>query len=145
MPQQKILEDEFPLAGLQRTAASTARYLTIIGFWSSLNLDDVLERAAMRTFKKRVTRGRNVRRFAHDSHGTPPRCCNEHGRYIFGGPRAIDAASLRSAFDALKRQRDPQGDRNIRRVADGRGLVEFCRDVPPRCLVAEVRRQMLLD
>jgi hypothetical protein len=32
MPQQKILEDEFSLAGPQRTAASTARYLTIIGF-----------------------------------------------------------------------------------------------------------------
>jgi hypothetical protein len=32
MPQQKILEDEFPLVGPQRTAASTARYLTIIGF-----------------------------------------------------------------------------------------------------------------
>ena len=51
MPQQKILEDEFPLAGLQRTAANTARYLMIIGFWASLNLDDVVERAAIRTFK----------------------------------------------------------------------------------------------
>jgi hypothetical protein len=52
MPQQKVLEDEFPLAGPQRTAASTARYLTTIGFWAGLNLDDVVERAAMRTFKK---------------------------------------------------------------------------------------------
>ena len=89
MPQQKILEDEFPLAGLQRTAASTARYRAIIGFWASLNLDDVVERAAMRTFKKRLPRGRNVRRFARDSHGTPPRCCNEDRRYVFGGPWAI--------------------------------------------------------
>ena len=89
MPQQKILEDEFPLAGPQRTAASTARYLAIIGFWASFNLDDVVERATMRTFKKRLPRGRNVRRFARDSHGTPPRCCNEHRRYVFGGPRAI--------------------------------------------------------
>jgi hypothetical protein len=78
MPQKKILEDEFPLAGPQRTAASTARYLTIIGFWASLNLDDVVERAAMRTFKKWLTRGRTVRRFAPHSHGTPPRCCSEH-------------------------------------------------------------------
>jgi hypothetical protein len=52
MPQQKILEDEFPLARPQRTAASTARYLTIVGFWASLNLDDVVERAAMPAFKK---------------------------------------------------------------------------------------------
>jgi hypothetical protein len=89
MPQQKILEDEFPLAGPQRTAANTARYLMIIGFWASLNLDDVVERAAMRTFKKRLPRGRNVRRFARDNHGTPPRCCNEHRRYVFGGPWAI--------------------------------------------------------
>jgi hypothetical protein len=51
MPQQKILDDEFPLAGPQRAAASTARYLTTIGFWASLKLDDVVERAAMRTFK----------------------------------------------------------------------------------------------
>jgi hypothetical protein len=76
MPQQKILEDEFPLAAPQRTAASTARNLAIIGFWANLNLDDVVERAAMRTFKKRLTRGRNVRRFAPHSHGTPPRCYN---------------------------------------------------------------------
>jgi hypothetical protein len=89
MPQQKILEDEFPLAGPQRTAASTARYLTTIGFWTSLNLDDVVERAAMGTFKKRPARGRNVRRFAPSRHGTPPRCCNEQRRYVFGGPRAI--------------------------------------------------------
>jgi hypothetical protein len=40
------------------------------------SLDNVVERAAMRTFKKRLTRGRNVRRFAPHSHGTPPRCCN---------------------------------------------------------------------
>jgi hypothetical protein len=74
MLQQKILEDEFPLAGPQRTAASTARYLAIIGFWASLNLDDVVERAAMRTFKKRLPGGRNVRRFARDSHGTMTFC-----------------------------------------------------------------------
>jgi hypothetical protein len=74
MPQQKILDDEFPLAGPQRTAASTARYLTT-GFWASLNLDDVVERAAMRTLKKRLARGRN--RFAPSRHGTPARCCNE--------------------------------------------------------------------
>ena len=74
MPQQKILEEEFPLAGPQRTAASTARYLAIIGFWASLNLDDVVERAAMRTFEKRLPRGRNVRRFARDSNGTMTFC-----------------------------------------------------------------------
>jgi hypothetical protein len=70
MPQQKILENEFPLAGPQRTAASTARNLTIIGFWASLNLDDVVERAAMRTLKKRLARGRN--RLAPSRHGTAP-------------------------------------------------------------------------
>ena len=74
MPQQKILEDEFSLAGPQRTAANTARYLAIIGFWASLNLDDVVKRAAMRTFKKRLPGGRNVRRFARDSHGTMTFC-----------------------------------------------------------------------
>jgi hypothetical protein len=72
MPQQKILDDEFPLAGPQRTATRTARYLTTIGFWASLNLDDVVERAAMRTFKKRPTRRRNVRRFAPHRHGIAP-------------------------------------------------------------------------
>ena len=86
MSQQKILEDEFPLAGPQWTAASTARYLAIIGFWASLNLDDVVGRAAMRTSKKRLTRGRNVRRFAPHSHGTPPRCCND--------PDVSEAATL---------------------------------------------------
>jgi hypothetical protein len=54
MPQQKILEDEFPLARPQRTAASTARYLAIIGFWASLNLDDVVERAAMWALKNGI-------------------------------------------------------------------------------------------
>ena len=89
IPQQKILEDEFPLARPQRTAASTARYLAIVGFWAGLDFDDVVERTAMWAFKKRLTRGRNVRRFAPHSHGTPPQCCNEHRRYVFGGPRAI--------------------------------------------------------
>ena len=89
IPQQKILEDEFPLARPQRTAASTARYLAIVGFWAGLDFDDVIERTAMWAFKKRLTRGRNVRRFAPHSHGTPPQCCNEHRRYVFGGPRAI--------------------------------------------------------
>jgi hypothetical protein len=89
MPRQKILDDEFPLAGSQRTAASTTRYLTTIGFWAGLNLDDVVERGAMRTFKKRLARRRNVRRFAPHRHGTPPRCCNEQRRYVFGGFRAI--------------------------------------------------------
>jgi hypothetical protein len=74
MPQQKILEDEFPLARPQRTAASTARYLTIVGFWAGLDFDDVVERAAMWAFKKRLSRGRNVRRFARHSHSTHNLC-----------------------------------------------------------------------
>ena len=57
----------------------------------------------------------------------------------------VATASFRPALDALDRQPDPQGNRNISRVAAGCRLVEFGRDVPPRCLVAEVRGQVLPD
>jgi hypothetical protein len=130
MPQQKILEDEFPLARPQRTIASTACYLTIIGFWASLNLDDVVERAAMPTFKKRLTRGRNVRRFAPHSHGTPPRCCNEHRRYVFGGPRAIrlrpgPVARAISVPRAVLVERHARDRRELWRFVDAAAWIAF--------------------
>jgi hypothetical protein len=71
-PQQKILHDEFRFAARQRSAASAARYFTISRLRAGFDFDDVVESLTIRAFEKRLAGRRKARRFANDSHGTPP-------------------------------------------------------------------------
>jgi hypothetical protein len=66
-----MLKDEVRLATRQPTAANTACYLAIIGFWASLDLNDVVERVAMGALREWLARDSKARRFAADRHGTP--------------------------------------------------------------------------
>jgi len=72
LPQQEILHDEFCFTGGERSAASEARYLTISRLRAGFDFDDVVESLTIRALEKRLVGGRKARRFATDSHDTPP-------------------------------------------------------------------------
>jgi hypothetical protein len=46
-PQKEILQDELPIAGGKRSAANSARYITVNGLWSGFGFDDLIKRVAM--------------------------------------------------------------------------------------------------
>jgi hypothetical protein len=46
-PQKEILQDELPIAGGKRSAANSARYITVNGLWSGFGFDDLIKRGAM--------------------------------------------------------------------------------------------------
>jgi hypothetical protein len=71
-PQQEILHDEFAVAARQWPAASAARYFTINRLWAGFDFDDVIESLTIWAFEERPAGCRKARRFANDSHGTPP-------------------------------------------------------------------------
>jgi hypothetical protein len=54
VPQQKILDNEFALAASKWSAAITAGYLAISGFWTGFDFDDVIDRLAIRAFEERL-------------------------------------------------------------------------------------------
>jgi hypothetical protein len=64
LPQQKILHDEFSVAGRQWSTAGAAGYFAISGFWASLDFDDVVEGVAISAFEERLWRRRMARRVA---------------------------------------------------------------------------------
>jgi hypothetical protein len=71
-PQQKILHDEFAVAAREWSAASAATHLTIIRLQAGFDFNDVVESLTIRAFEERLACCRKARRFANDSHGTPP-------------------------------------------------------------------------
>jgi hypothetical protein len=71
-PQKKILHDEFCFAAREWSAASAARYLTISRLRAGFDFDDVVESLTIRAFEERLAGCHNPRRFANNSHGTPP-------------------------------------------------------------------------
>jgi hypothetical protein len=50
-PQKEILQDELPIAGGKRSAANSARYITVNGLWSGFGFDDLIKRVAMRALE----------------------------------------------------------------------------------------------
>jgi hypothetical protein len=46
-PQKEILQDELAIAGGKRSAANSARYITVNGLWSGFGFDDLIKRVAM--------------------------------------------------------------------------------------------------
>jgi hypothetical protein len=71
-PQEEILHNEFCFAAGEWSAASAARYLTISRLRAGFDFDDVVESLTIRALEKRLPDGRKARRFAADSHYTPP-------------------------------------------------------------------------
>jgi hypothetical protein len=70
-PQEEILHNDFCFVAGERSAASEARYLTI-RLRAGFDFDEVVENLTIRALEKRLVGGRKARRFATDSHDTPP-------------------------------------------------------------------------
>ena len=51
IPQKKIFQDELPIAGGKRSAANSARYITVNGLRSGFGFDDLMKRVAMRALE----------------------------------------------------------------------------------------------
>jgi hypothetical protein len=71
-PQQEILHNEFCFAAREWSAASAARYFTLSRLRAGFDFDDVVESLTIRALEERLAGRCKARRFATDSHGTPP-------------------------------------------------------------------------